>query len=193
MPLGLTASATGTRLANASNSHDGVGVQRWVSIANAIATWVPANTLILPGTLASSAGAISGFGAFSFPSRLLGATLAQASQSFDSVGIARWVDIGEAILTHLEANGQAVPTGFSCPVPGGPVVGALGTVLNINPGFGPALAVAAQSIDGPGQVAWTRIGGVLMDWFTSSMTFLATPIGLVAPASGPLTGSGTIL
>lgn len=194
MPLAATVIPIGLAGAAAAGALDPPGILAWsAGVFGTLATWFPANTVILPGSLVASAGVISGFGQFTFISRDLGIRLAAAVGSVDAPGILKWTAIGEALLVHMEVFGKAAPTGFSAPPTGGPVVGVSGTVQNVDPALGGLLAAAAGSVDPPGIIGWTAIGALIVSWFTSSMTFLATPIGMVAPAAGPVTGAGSIL
>lgn len=192
MALSGSLAAAGEDGADAAGSVDAAGRTAWkTGFFGTIATWLPANTIILSGALVSASGVISGFGLFSFSTRTLGVSLASAVGSTDAAAIANWTDIGNAILSHLETNGKAMGTGLSAPPLGGPVVG-VGSVVCPVGSLGTSLASAAQSVDAPGIAGWNAVASVLAD-FIATANFLPAPIPFVAPPSGPIVGTGTII
>lgn len=56
----------------------------------------------------------------------LGAALASAAGSVDPVGVAKWLAIATAIVSHFQSNAEVLPTGtpvLTAPTGGGPVTG----------------------------------------------------------------------
>jgi hypothetical protein len=197
MPLTGTDQIFGAVLAAAAGSLDPVGILKWGGISGTMATWIPLHTLVDPtppgGTLTASAGVITGYARLTFISKsTFGEQLAAAAGSVDEVGKQKWANIGAVILKHFEDYAHANPTALIAPSGGGAVSGT-GTVSFTSTSIGLNLANAAGSIDLIGTIAWEALGMATLNWFSTNATFRPTPIGMVAPASGFVTGSGTII
>lgn len=170
----------------------------WTAVAGVLASWLPANTVVLPGTMVASGATVSGFGKLQInaPASSLGPLLAAAAGSppSDAAAVQKWTAIGQAIIDHLTTYGQANPVAFvspASPVNPNPITGT-GLLTITNPGLGLAMANAVGTLDAPGIAAWTTIGGLLLAHLSAFTQIL--PIAFVAPpGSGPLVGSGTVL
>lgn len=194
MPISGTGAVLGVALAAASGSVDQAGIAKWIGVGTAICSWLPGNATVNPGLMVGAGGSVSGFGNLTFSNVPdFGVQLANGAGSTDKKGIERWTAVGIAITDHLVSVGQVVPGSFAYPDPaGGPVTGT-GTLAFADPTLGPALAVAAGSVDGPGILAWTAVGLILAAYLTSNTLVLPTPQGMASPpGGGPITGSGSI-
>lgn len=202
MPIAGIGSAIGALVAAAVGTPpDGIpaAASAWGKMLDTIGLWVPANVVVLPGTMVGSGGSVNGTGIFQFSGTgaELGPKLAAALGATDAASIARWTLWADTFLDFWEVYGVANPTGFTYPSPaGGPVVGTSGTVSFSAgaPVLGAAWANAVSPENPlPSVAPWTSMASTLLPQIETLAQFLATPIGLVGADGGPLTGTGTIV
>jgi hypothetical protein len=202
MPLAAASATLGPALAVAAGSTDPVGIAAWTLIGATICGTLPGcitsfdptkNTVMLvtAGVVLPNSG---GFVTNPVSAAAFGLSLAASSGSADAVGVAKWVNIGTAIVDWMGAYGSygvAGLVGFPGPAPptNGAVTG-LGSVAFTNEDIGPSLAAAAGSTDEAGILKWTAIGGVILTAIKTN--------GAIAPGSmqnpavgGPVVGAGS--
>lgn len=197
MPLAAASATLGVQLAAAAGSTDPPGIAGWAAIGAVIASTLPAFCSVfnpLLGTpMASAAGVINpGSGHLvALPGAPLGLLLAAASLSVDAAGIAKWINVADALVSWMGTNAVYGPAGLIgfTGVGSGAVTGT-GQVQFLNENIGPSLAAAAGSTDEVGIAKWTAIGAVII---TTVKTFgQIVPASLVNPGpAGAVTGAGT--
>lgn len=198
MPLTGTGTIIGAAIATALVTP--AAAAGWGAILEVLNTWLPQNTLVMPGTMAAAGTAVTGAGELSIEGEAsdLGPQLAAAAGSppTDTASIAKWTQIAQALIDHLQDSCQVNPSGFTSP--GSPVnpnpIGGTGTLTFPSPTLGSEIASAINCTDAPGIAGWVLVGTNIQLHLSTNTTVNPTPIGLVAPAGGgPLTGTGTII
>lgn len=192
MPLSGTESILGLALAAAAGSVDPKGITQWTSVATALLTWLPPNTIVLPGLMVAAGVAVTGLADMQFPAGpTLGPLLAIAAGSVDAIGIANWTAVGLAVVTHLTAFCKGNPDNFVANPVGGPVTGT-GKLITAPP-IMPTVPPAAGSTDPAGIANWLAVSLAVSSHLMANGQMLATPVGFASPpGGGPLTGTGTI-
>lgn len=179
-------------MAAAAGSVDPQGIAQWTSVATALLTWLPPNTLVLPGLMVAAGVAVTGLADMQFPAGpTLGPLLAVAAGDVDAIGIANWTAVGLAIVTHLTAFCKGLPDNFVA-IPLGGLIAGTGKLV-IAPPIMPLVPVAAGSTDPVGIANWLAVTLAISSHLMANGQMLATPIGFASPSGGgALTGTGTI-
>ncbi len=190
MPLSGTAPLLGASMALAAGSKDPLGLVAWTGVATALLGWLPANVVVLPGTMVAAGAAVTGLAAMTIgPPLPLGPLLAAGAGSVDPPGIANWTAVGTAIVAHLTASMQGVPSSFVANPLGGPVTGA-GT-LQVLPPIMPTVPPAAGSIDAPGIVNWLVVSNAISTHLAANGVL--NSLGFTSPnGGGALVGASVI-
>ncbi len=192
MTLAGTGVVLGPLLSTASGSLDAAGISAWLSIANKIVSWIPANNTVSSAGCVAASGLVSNGGTLSFSATTptFGAQLAAQLGIVDAAGIAKWTAVGAAILSWINTNGQVNATALVA----NPITGAVtgvATIAMTNVAAGPSLAAAAGSTDAPGIAGWTLIGAAMMNHIKA--TAVIAPIAWTSPpGGGPVLGVSVI-
>lgn len=166
----------------------------WSGVCGVLGTWLPANSLVLPGAMVAAGAAVTGLGVIHITGTAasLGPLLAASAGSppTDLAAIAKWTQIASKIITDFNTNIKVQGSTFVAVPAGGPITGT--ALLTIS---APALGLLFATIptDPAGIVAFTLFGNML----EAEIILLAQALPLLSLASpnggGPLTGTGTIV
>lgn len=197
MALAAVSSILGPLIAATLRTPDAAGA--WSATLTVLGTWLPVNTVVMPGTMEAVGATVEGAGAFVVFGDVqeLGTKLALAAGSppTDLDAIARWTGVGRGIVEHLMAAGSVDPAGFTAPGAGGPLTGTGAVTYNgAEAALGPLIVRHVGAEDAAGIGGWMMYGLNLAQQIAANASVLATPIGLNAPAGGgPITGTGSII
>ncbi len=199
---------------------DAVGKLKAQGMYKAMGTWMAANCKLGPGTMTGTGGNVTGFGRLhfysgetselgfpvtdaaaaalcTFSSRLeastsFGAALAAGVPATDPPGIAKWTAIADALMVHLIAYAQVIPSGFTYVTPTGTTISGVGTIGITNVVFTPLLSFDLGFTDAANILTWDGGIGLALQAHIVSKA-VANGLGFLVPAvGGPLTLAGTI-
>lgn len=194
MPLSGTGAVLALALDVAGLITDPPGITKSGSLAIALCSWMVSNTIVtnIPPTMVAASGVISGSGSLDFGASGddFGTHLAASIPATDAAALVKWKALGNALVTHMKNHGGVNPSGFTAPPTGGAVTG-VGTLSFSTLLFSPTLAtVIGVAPDAVGTVVWAALGAAILTHIATNAQVNGT--GFTAPATGPLTGFGTI-
>lgn len=187
--------AFGTVIAAAMGTPDPAAGAAWSGVCGVLGTWLPINSIALPGLMVAAGSAVSGLGIIQITGSTaeLGLQLALAAGSppTDAAAIAKWTQIAEHIKTDFETNFKVNGSTFIANPAGGPVTGTALLTPTVVGLLGVLLSTMAT--DAPGIAAFTLFGTLLEAQIIVLGQCLPIPSFVSPNGGGPVTGVGSII